>query len=100
MEKYLNQFNLFTGQIEKLPLFKPKQAQADIPTLWNKISRPRLDDPDFLKSLKPLIEKIERAPDFKYDDNAQKLTQNLKKINKKWKWIRPGPYYKDKIEIY
>lgn len=49
------------------------------------------------KTIEKLIQEIQTAPDFGYDDLSVKLNYELKKIGKKWKWSND---YKPKVIIY
>ena len=51
------------------------------------------------KAVARLRAKINRAPDFGYDDEAVELNQILAKYGKAWKWGRDA-YYNEVVEVY
>ena len=51
------------------------------------------------KRVASLRGRINRAPDFGYDDEAAELTKVLAKYGKAWKWGRDA-YYNEVVEVY
>jgi len=50
-------------------------------------------------STKALIRKIEKAPDFGYDDEAYELSRRLKTRGEKWRWSTNTRLGANTIEI-
>ncbi|WOI85969.1 hypothetical protein [Rhodococcus qingshengii] len=45
-----------------------------------------------------LIRRIEKAPDFGYDDEAIELNRRVRALGKAWRWA--GDFYHPHVEVY
>ena len=50
-------------------------------------------------TINQLVNRINSAPDFGYDDEAVELTQRLAKEGKRWRWSSPDRYDRQHVEI-